>query len=205
MTTHPIFDIHTHRRDALSALISAEPGFTPVEGRHYSVGIHPWHAADATPDMLERLDSDAAMPCVAAIGETGLDTRCGVPLQRQTPLFLHHIELSERLEKPLVLHAVGAFPQIIAIRRRTAPRQPWIVHGFRGKPQLAQELLRHGLYLSLGQRFNPSAAAVIPSDRLLVETDESLADIGLTASQLPQLDPTLPYRLLGLQLPAVEM
>ncbi|WP_295729975.1 TatD family hydrolase [uncultured Muribaculum sp.] len=192
------FDFHTHNPDAVDALISVEPGFTPRAGAVYSVGIHPWHSATVTDMDLRRLEADARLRCVKAIGETGLDRLRGATLDRQTELLLHHIALSEELHKPLVLHIVKAFPEIIAIKRRIKPSQTWIIHGFRGKPQLAEELLRHGFYLSLGEHFNPRSAEIIPSGRLLVETDESDRGIAELAAMHPHLDTALPSKLLGL-------
>lgn len=199
------FDFHTHDTAAANALISVEPGFTARAGATYSVGIHPWHAADANSTSLLRLEADARLDCVRAIGETGLDRvhSHGDPtaLAIQTALLRRHIALSEELRKPLILHVVKAYAEIIALRRELRPIQPWVVHGFRGKRQLAEELLRHGFYLSLGRRHNAEAAAAIPADRLLVETDDDpAADIAVLATSLPQLDPELPLRLLGRQL-----
>jgi TatD DNase family protein len=54
---------------------------------------------------------------------------------------------------------------------------PWIIHGFRGKPQLARQLINQGFYISLGELFNPQTATIIPTNRLLFETDESTLDI----------------------------
>lgn len=193
------FDFHTHHLDADHALISVEPGFTPRAGAIYSVGIHPWHSAAVTEDELRQLDADVRLDCVKAIGETGLDRLRGATLDRQTDLLLHHIALSEELQKPVVLHIVKAFPEIIALKRRLNPTQAWIIHGFRGKPRQAEELLRHGFYLSLGEHFNPESAEIIPSGRLLVETDESDKNISDIAAIHPHLDPTLPAKILGLQ------
>lgn len=199
------FDFHTHNLAARSALISVEPGFAPRQGAVYSVGIHPWRAADADEGLLRALAADARRDCVLAIGETGLDrlhaaggAAGGAALEAQAALLRRHVALSEELGKPLVLHVVRAFPEAIALRRELRPRQPWVVHGFRGKRQLAEELLREGFYLSLGARYNADAARVIPSSRLLVETDESAADIAALAAALPQLDRRLALRLLGL-------
>lgn len=193
-----MFDFHTHNLMAKKALISVEPGFTPLEGALYSVGIHPWHSADVTREKLQRLEADARLDCVKAIGETGLDKLRGGAAEAQIELLKHHIELSETLGKPLVLHVVKAFPEIIVLKRRMQPVQPWIIHGFRGKRQLAEELLRHGFYLSLGENFNAEAARIIPSNRLLAETDESTANIAAIAGRHLQLDPALAVRLLKL-------
>ncbi len=192
-----IFNAHTHSLSSPNALVNVEPGFTPVPGQNYSLGIHPWHAAEANLDTVETLHTQASLPQVKAIGETGLDKNTPAPDIQRT-LLLDHIDISESLGKPLILHIVGAYNDIIALRKQLRPSQPWIIHGYRGKPQLTAELLRHGFYLSLGQHFNPMSAQIIPSDRLLVETDTSRVDIAAIAARLPQYDPTLAWRLFKL-------
>lgn len=93
-------------------------------------------------------------------------------LAAQTALLRIHYELSETLRKPLILHIVKSFPEIIALRKQWKPTQPWIIHGFRGKPQLARELLAHGFHLSYGKKYNPASLAITHVSRLLRETDE---------------------------------
>ena len=67
-----LIDCHTHDTTRTDAIISVSPAlFRPEEGKHYSVGIHPWETG-ATPDF-ELLERAAAHPSVAAIGETGVD------------------------------------------------------------------------------------------------------------------------------------
>lgn len=171
----PIFgvsDAHTHilKHDAV---VNRYPGDPMPAGYIYSVGIHPWHTLDATPQQWELLDSLASRPDVVAIGETGLDKLSSVPLDVQMHAFRHHISLSERLAKPLIIHDVRAHQEIIALHSSIRPSQTWIIHGFRGKPQLAQIFLDHGFYLSLGPDCNPHTLAAIPPQRLLRETDQT--------------------------------
>jgi TatD DNase family protein len=191
-----MFDFHTHNLDAENALICVEPGFVPRCGAIYSVGIHPWHAGSATDVLVGQLRDDARRDCVRAIGETGIDRLYVDILPRQIELTRLHIALSEELRKPLVLHVVKAYSEIMALKRELRPMQPWIIHGFRGKPELARQLLCADFYISLGERFNPAAAAVIPADRLLVETDDSTMPIAEIASRLPQYTPATAERLL---------
>lgn len=165
-------DIHTHRLDAGDDSIINLPQGAPLpDSGYFSVGIHPWDSTTATEADMEEIERLAGHPRVVAIGETGIDTLRGAPVERQRELFERHIELSERVGKPLILHVVRAFPEIIRLRRMHKPRQRWIVHGFRGKPELARELLRHGFDISIGREYNAAAAAIIPPDRLFHETD----------------------------------
>ncbi|MCM1355457.1 MAG: TatD family hydrolase [Staphylococcus sp.] len=181
-----MFDVHTHalRRNAIVNLdpvdilarrIDRHPATILRRGYLYSVGIHPWNFRNVTIQSIRLLHSLAAEPSVVAIGECGLDAvgrgdREAV-LCEQTELLRIHFMLSETLGKPMILHIVKAFPEIIALRKLWRPSQPWIIHGFRGKPQLAAELVAHGFHLSFGRRYNPASFAFTPPSRRLRETD----------------------------------
>lgn len=193
-----MFDAHTHilKRNAIVDLDPVDLTHTPAtsnrspllrKGYFYSVGIHPWNYLRVTPASLRLLRALAAEPQILAIGECGLDTLCNsgraieaaIPtsrseiIQAQTTLLHLHYTLSETLRKPLILHIVKAFPEIIALKKQWQPTQPWIIHGFRGKPQLARQLLAHGFHLSFGKKHNPASLALTPPSRLLHETDQT--------------------------------
>ena len=113
-----------------------------------------------------------------AIGECGLDRACDSDFELQREVFIKQIELSEQYHKPLIIHAVRSYPDIISIRKETKSNQPWIIHGFNGNEHSAEQLLRHdGIYLSLGDVLfkNEKRAErlldIIPSYRLFLETD----------------------------------
>lgn len=117
------------------------------------------------------LRSLASDPRVLAIGETGLDPNSRATIERQLEVLRLQAALSEENGKPLILHVVRRWDEIIAERRRLHPLQPWIVHGFRGGAVLAKQLVDKGFYLSLGERFNHEVPLSIPHGHLLVETD----------------------------------
>ncbi len=187
-----MIDCHTHHHRA-NAVIDIDPIDSLVHLRRgflYSVGIHPWNVFRVDDRALRLLRALAAEPQVLAVGECGIDLKirdrldCPIAtaseiLARQTSLLEFHFDLSESLRKPLILHIVKAFSEIINLRRIWKPSQPWIIHGFRGKPQLASELVRHGFHLSFGAYANPDSVAATPSSRALVETDESLLPLTL--------------------------
>ena len=172
-------DIHTHRLPSLpgTAITSTGPEtFAPVPGMYYSVGLHPWYLeryAWREPDFRARLAGIIAHPQVLAVGEAGLDKLAAVPLAEQQDAFRYQALLAEEAGKPLVVHLVRAAAELLALRRELAPRVPWVVHGFRGKAQLAGQLVRHGLCLSFGEHYQPDALRAVPADRLFLETDES--------------------------------
>lgn len=144
----------------------------------YSVGIHPWQPDES---LLPELQRYALLSSVLAIGETGLDkTRASTPheWELQHSLFEAHIRLSEEVKKPLIIHCVKAWDELLHIRKITHPTMPWIIHGFRGKGALATQLLNSGFYLSFGPLHHPDALkAAWSAHRLFAETDDKLIDI----------------------------
>lgn len=183
-----IADFHTHHRQAAHALISVGVReFAPQPGKCYSVGIHPWSVPESNDDDLGFLTEAVSHPQVLAVGETGLDSLRGGPLQRQQQFFERHIALAEQAGKPLVVHCVRTAQQVVALWRTTAPHNVRLaIHGFRGNERVAQTLLNEGFYLSFGARFNASAVVVTPIDRLLIETDDAADGIECVAQAVAQ-------------------
>lgn len=165
-----IIDSHSHKPSPC-AVCSIEPGVAMIDGNFYSIGLHPWHLTDKS--AIGSVETSAADPRVVAIGETGLDKLCAVDIELQSNMLRQHALLAEKYEKPLVLHCVRAWQEIIELHRNISPRQPWMVHGFRGKPTVATSLVREGIYISIGEHFNPDSLRVTPLNMLLAETDES--------------------------------
>lgn len=165
-------DVHTHRLDAgPDAIINLPAGADVPPQGSYSVGIHPWDAARATEADMQWVERAAELPQVVAIGETGLDALRGGPLDEQERVFVRHVMLSERLGKPLIIHAVRTLHRIMALRKSLRPAQTWVIHGFRGKPALAQQLVRSGCDISIGALHHPGVPAGVPPDRLHRESD----------------------------------
>ncbi|MBB3187906.1 TatD family hydrolase [Microbacter margulisiae] len=145
----------------------------PDHNRLYSIGIHPCQIERNYRQEMEILRRYATSPLVAAIGEAGLDKTCRTGFVLQQELFYEEALLAAYVRKPLIIHCVKAWQEIIALHKTLRPSIPWIIHGFRGKPELAHSLLREGFYLSFGEKFNPASVVLTPSNRLCIETDES--------------------------------
>lgn len=200
-------DIHTHHLpdEPCTAIVNVEPdpGCTLPQST-CSVGIHPWRIADAWGVQMDTVARLATHPQVVALGECGLDKVCLKALPptereaafaRQMQVFEAHIRLSEACGKPLMVHCVRACNELVALRRKHRARQAWVIHGFRGNGQVAASLLAAGCHLSFGEHYQAEALLATPSDRLFIETDESLLPIstilanvahdrGLTPEQL---------------------
>lgn len=171
-------DIHTHQLPQLPgrAIVNGYPSeeFVPQAGGWYSVGVHPWHVSSPIgEEEMWRLSALVRHPQVLAVGEAGLDKLATAPMEVQAEVFRRQARLAEEMGKPLVIHLVKATDELLRVKREVRPSQPWIIHGFRGKAAMADELLRHGFYLSFGERYQPDALLRVPQERLFVETDES--------------------------------
>ena len=172
-------DIHTHQLPQVpgEAIVNCYPEtFSPQEGGWYSVGIHPWYIA-APDDKKNCLEALVRHPQVLAVGEAGLDKLADAPMDLQIEVFEFQARLAEEVEKPLVIHLVKATDELLKLRRTLRPAMPWVIHGFRGKAALAEDYLRHGFYLSFGEKYQAEALLTTPADRLFIETDESTVPI----------------------------
>lgn len=182
-------DIHTHRHciDDGSAVVNIElETVPPCPPTVFSAGIHPWEADKVTGHVWTWLEDALSRPNAYAVGEAGLDLRHGPNINVQLPVFRRQAFMADDLHKPLIIHLVGAYDRLYEVQREVLLRNGghtplWIIHGFRGRPELAHQLLDHGMYLSMGVRFNPEAASIVPQQRLLAETDDApsadIADI----------------------------
>ncbi len=146
---------------------------------YFSVGIHPWDAAECKMLWFDQLTMLLNYQQVVALGECGLDKKIDIPFDQQLLVFEKQIVASETMRKPVIIHCVGYFNELMEIKKRINPTQAWIIHGFRGKPQLAQQLIQQGFYISYGEKLNPESVIVTPTNSILTETDES--DQGIQA------------------------
>lgn len=172
---HSFTDIHAHSSVGPHILTSVEAG-TPLQGKPseawYSVGIHPWSTAEPVSDSTwQALESALDDPRVIAVGECGLDRNRGGDAQTQEDIFIRQALLAERHAMPLIVHCVGRYGRLIDLRHLLKPAQPWIVHGFTGKPELARQLLAAGFSISLGPRSPLYPENLIPTSHLFHESD----------------------------------
>ena len=172
-------DIHTHNGTAGPAISNS--GTAYIAGKRISLGIHPWQINDGWEREFSAIAESAKADNVVAIGECGFDTlKSPATIELQEKILKAHVLLAEELQKPLIIHCVKAYDRLIALHKEQKPQQAWILHGFRGNPQQAKQLIRAGLYISLGEKFNTESAKVIPMEKLFIESDESnrpIADI----------------------------
>lgn len=172
-----IYDIHTHHHPAApgTAVVQLTPdAFSPLPEHFYSVGLHPWHISNDWRTQMAKLLVMALHTHVLMIGETGLDKKNSpASMETQLEVFREHIRLSELIRKPLIIHCVKAFDELLAIRKETKATLPWIVHGFRGGVEQWQQLSRAGLHVSLGKHYDTKFIKQLPLYQLLLESDDT--------------------------------
>ncbi len=182
-------NLHTHSYSDDSAVlevVNQYPWEFITDIPQYSIGIHPWYIEK------NRLAEDLAMlsqkiedkECLA-LGECGLDKRIEIPVAVQIEVFQEQLQLIQNTQKPVILHCVSAYQEVIAIKKEMNIENPMIIHGFSKNKQVAKSLLDNGFFLSFGKYLlrNPELASVfqyVTNDLLFLETDtieESIFDV----------------------------
>jgi TatD DNase family protein len=156
-------------------------------------GLHPWF--DEQPLDHDRLVALLRTPEAIALGEVGLDfSISGCDRDGQLSLLADQLEIAQRLELPIILHCRKAFNDLFRLLVRFDPPLRGVLHGFSRGPELAQRLIRAGLYLSFGGLVTRpgatrarEAVATVPADRLLFETDAP--EVGIAEVPPAQVEP----------------
>lgn len=174
------FNLHTHQytnQPDVLELVNQYPQEFDALIPFYSIGIHPLFIdQDRLESDLKVVNEKLALPECLALGECGLDKRAETQFEVQQLVFERQLTLAEKYNKPVVIHCVAAFQELIEIKKRLKITVPMVIHGFSKKEELAKQLIDNGLYLSFGKnlmRF-PELESVfksIPNDKFFLETD----------------------------------
>ncbi len=146
-----------------------------------AVGIHPNDAADATEADWSSISELITQPCVVALGETGLDRYWDrTPFEDQQSWFERHLALAYQHDLPVVIHCRDCQRDIIELLKRLERPIRGVMHAFTGSCEDAEACVALGLSISFAGMLTftnkgldslRAAAARVPLDRLLVETD----------------------------------
>ncbi|MFL9843769.1 TatD family hydrolase [Flavobacterium rhizosphaerae] len=175
-----LYNLHTHNytnNPDVFEMVNKYP-YEDIDGvPYFSTGIHPWRIdVDKNEEHLAVIEQRLKLPNCLALGECGLDKRIEIPLNVQVDIFEKQLELAKKHQKPVILHLVAAFQELIEIKNRLNVDVPMIIHGFSKNIQVAQQLLDNGFYISFGKYLlrNPELSNVfsqMPDDRFFLETD----------------------------------
>jgi len=174
------FNLHTHKftsREEVLELVNQYPREFDALIPRYSIGIHPWYINEKLlEEELNIIENKLLEINCLSLGECGLDKRVEIPFSLQEIVFERQLLLAQKYNKPVLIHCVAAYQEVIAIKKRLNITVPMIIHGFSKNKQVAKGLIDNGFYISFGKflLLNPELETVfqsIPDDRFFLETD----------------------------------
>ncbi len=190
---------HTHAQlyDAKIELVNLTPDASE-KTNFYSYGLHPNELNKANCDeKLEALRRVVYEKRCLAVGECGLDKLSSVDFELQEEIFIEQIKLANQVKKPLIIHCVKAFNELMNCLNLNDNSVPVIIHGFNNNENIARVIMQQGYYFSFGKALlgyeSNAAKAIIQVGRkkFFLETDS--ADISIKyiyrkASELLRID-----------------
>ena len=174
------YNLHSHtatQQENVVELVNQYPHDFDATIPVYSIGIHPWFIVEERLESdLEILETKLQETNCLAVGECGLDKRIAIPIELQQLVFEKQLLLAHKYNKPVVLHCVACFDELIATKKKMNITVPMIIHGFSKSEQLAKQLVSNGFYISFGKYLllNTELEYVInsiPNDKIFLETD----------------------------------
>lgn len=189
----PFIDIHTHKapRSGILSIRNIRWGkkghFVGLKAIKndmivdaISIGLHPWDAqwdseAPNWPELATLLENQN----VYLLGETGLDYLKKENLFQQKLAFHKQIELSQKIQKPILIHCVRALNDILKEKASRKIEMPWVLHDFNGTADEIKAVMKHNCYIGLGKNIMRDNTKVVKAlmaikrDRLFFETDEN--------------------------------
>ncbi len=194
------YNLHTHKKTQLSdvlEIVNQYPKEFDNNVSFFSIGIHPWHINPQSIDEeLNVIDEKLQLNNCLALGECGLDKRIETPIELQLQVFEKQLLLAKKHKKPVILHCVSAYQEVIKVKKSMKIETPMIIHGFSKNWQVAKSLLDNGFYLSFGKYLlrNPELSSVfaqVPNERIFLETDtveETIIEVYKKALEIKNSD-----------------
>jgi TatD DNase family protein len=183
-------DMHTHGGKPAAEVfiiecLMAHEEKLPIDapGVAYTFGIHPWFLnSDNHLQLIHSVEKAVKLPLVIAIGEAGFDKIRGPSPELQSKVFVEQVHIAEELRKPLIIHCVKGWDDLLVAHKYLKPKMPWMIHGFRGSIEQANQLLSKGFYLSFWfdyalRKESSGLFRSLPKEKLFLETDGADVDI----------------------------
>ncbi|MGN0488290.1 MAG: TatD family hydrolase [Ruminococcus sp.] len=143
---------------------------------YFTAGYHPENLENIPENYLDRIQEFLKHPKCVALGEIGLDYHWDIPRDLQKNIFIQQIELSKKLDVPIIVHDREAHGDTMEILKEYKPKG--LLHCFSGSVEMLKEVLKLGMSISLGgvvtfknARHSVECAEYVPMDKLLLETD----------------------------------
>ena len=132
----------------------------------HAIGIHPWYVSDLPENTMIELEKLLEQNPDLHIGEIGLD-KCKDDFYKQEEIFMLQLELAEKLKRPVHVHCVRAWGEMLSILKGHKGLK-YLFHGFSGDKNVIQFLSGYNAYFSVNRN---TKIPLIPMDKLLIESD----------------------------------
>lgn len=175
----PYVNIHTHHLGTETDISIYNNRFLFEDittDRLFSIGIHPYDSHLFTEHSLTEFEVFLNHKHCYAIGECGLDKLIGIDLKQQQFVLKQQLALALTYNKPVIIHCVKAFDELIDVCKPYENKLKLIIHGFNKSEELALQLISRGYYVSLHpslfkkDNFN---FMKLPIEQLFFETDDN--------------------------------
>ena len=179
---------------------SATESLAALDGVRIGLGIHPEVVPSLSDDAIARALAELPERLVrvgaAALGECGLDGPSG-ELDRQKRVLRAQLDIARALGLPVSLHVLGVQGEALAVLRDVGPLpRGGIVHSYSGSAELVREYVRLGWSIGFAGAITRSnakrpalAAAAVPADFLVIETDAPYQPAGPDRRELAHGEP----------------
>jgi len=173
-------DIHTHSpfKKGEWVIENLYKDFDRLPSSFFSAGLHPWFIQAKTWEQeFTALASVSTYARMLALGECGLDRVCDTDYELQQIVFAAQVRLANQVNKPLILHCVRAYEDVIHLLEKERNSVPVIFHGFNKGLALAQKLVSKSYYLSFGKAIErphiQQIFSLLPLQHIFLETDDA--------------------------------
>ncbi len=176
-----IINTHTHAQiyDANLELVNLSME-NPEKPNHYTYGLHPWYIDKETyVTQLRELEIKINEKRCLALGECGLDKLSKVDFNLQLEVFEAQIKIANQIKKPLIIHCVKAFNELINCLNLSDNQMPVIIHGLNNNENIARVMVDQGYYFSFGKallNYESNAAKALKNvgrKNFFLETDDA--------------------------------
>lgn len=197
---NPYINIHTHHlsTDNNVFLFNNRFGFDKefYLEKYFSIGIHPWDIHVISDNKMIEFEKLIQNPNCLAIGECGLDKVCKSDFRKQKYFLTEQLQFALKYNKPVIIHCVKAYDDLIGVCKPFIHKIPLIIHGFNKTDELAKQLINKGFYLSVSDDFlKKTKLEKELTDKLFFETDDkqplSIIEIYELASKKWDIDKEL--------------
>lgn len=172
-------NIHTHfvTNHSFNSILNTFPEDKIIENNYFSVGIHPWFIeVEKLEFHLSLIEEKLQHKNCLALGECGLDKFSKSSIEKQTEVFSNQLLIAEKYSKPVIIHCVKAYQEVINLYKKLKLTIPFIFHGFNRNRQILDLILKENHYISIGTSVLLSEnlqnfLKFIPKEKLFLETD----------------------------------